>query len=29
MADEIHTTAAGYDIWMDALAPHIATAAAP
>ena len=29
MADEIHPTAAGYDIWMDALAPHIATAAAP
>lgn len=23
MADEIHPTDAGYDIWMDALAPHI------
>jgi hypothetical protein len=23
MADEIHPTKAGYDIWMDALAPHI------
>ena len=23
MADEIHPTDAGYDIWMNALAPHI------
>jgi lysophospholipase L1-like esterase len=23
MADEIHPTDAGYDIWMDALAPHL------
>ena len=26
MADEIHPTDAGYDIWMDALMPHLESA---